>query len=177
MACSLTLFSRDHAPPCKSQESTESLNRVLLEYGLERSAHPEEFQREESFFFALLGSIEELLLSLKEESADEYHQILKKLSDLGIQCHQEQIRNDIRCLRKQFSLELLQNAAGYQKLVVSSDIDYTEEAENFKRDNYFRGKEYWVLPRTKGLCACSKVQSTFKFSFLTKITSSLESCI
>ena len=149
MACSLTLFSGDRALPVKStpEESNEALDRVLMEYGFERSAHPDEFQREESFFFALLGSIEELLSRVKEESADEYHQILEKLSDLGITAppHLEQVRNNIRCIRNQCSLQLLQNAAVYQKLVVSSDIDYMEEAENFKKDNYFRGKYFGVL--------------------------------
>lgn len=94
---------------------------------------------------SLLASISELLSSLKDECADEYDQVLKKLSDLGItaKLDLDLIRSNIRRLREEFSQELLHNAAAYQNLM-ASDLNYTEEAENFKRDNYFRGITFCV---------------------------------
>ena len=49
----------------------------------------------------------------------------------------ENVKNGIKCLRLKLSEELLDNAAVYQRLVVSSDINSTEEAEYLKGDNCF----------------------------------------
>lgn len=128
MPCSLTLFSNDQYSVTTAPESRKSLEEVLLEYGLQLCQHPEGFQTGESFFFALLSGITTLLSDLKEKSSDEYSEVLNYLSCLEIIVKPENVQNDIKCLRMKLSDELLDNAAVYQSLLVSSYINFTEEA-------------------------------------------------
>ena len=141
MSCSLALFSNEQYPVTAVQESRESLKQVLLEYGLQLCQHPLGFQCGDSFFFALLSGISNLLSQLKEKYSDEYSEVLNHLSSLGITAQPDHVKNDVKCLRMKLSDELLENAAEYQALVVSSDINFSEEAANFKKEDYFRGEE------------------------------------
>ena len=136
MSCLLTLFSNDQYSVTTAPESRKSLEQVLLEYGLQLCQHPEGSQTGESFFFALLSGITTLLSGLKEKASDEYSEVLNHLS-CWITTKPENVKNDINCLRMKLSEELLDNAAVYQRLVVSSDINSTEEAEYLKGDNCF----------------------------------------
>ena len=141
MSCSLALFSNEQYPVTAVQESRESLKQVLLEYGLQLCQHPLGFQCGDSFFFALLSGISNLLSQLKEKYSDEYSEVLNHLSSLGITAQPDHVKNDVKCLRMKLSDKLLENAAEYQALVVSSDINFSEEAANFKKEDYFRGEE------------------------------------
>lgn len=139
MSCSLTL-SIDQFSVETTLERKKTLEQVLLEYGLQTRQHPEEFQSGESFFFALVSGITTILSHLREKSSEEYSEVLKHLCCLGITAKPDLVKTNMKCLRKKLSDELLDSAADYEKLVVSSDINFTEEAENLKEDDYFKGE-------------------------------------
>lgn len=145
MSCSLTLFSHNqHSMVRDPLESLDSLKRLLSEYGLQLHQQPEELKREESFFFSLITSLTCMLHQLKLSKV-EYDAVLAKVSHLGIAANPKSILDDIKQLRQEISKEWEQNASTYQKLLPTSDLNFTEEILNFKSDGYFVGKFLFIL--------------------------------
>ena len=138
MSCSLSLFSNEQYSATTALEGRKSLDQVLLEYGLQLCQQPEGCQRGDSFFFALHSGLTSILSQLKD--TDEYGELANHLSSLGISTKPEHVKDDMKCLRIKLGDELLDNAAVYQKLLVTSDINFTEEVEKLKGGGYFRGE-------------------------------------
>lgn len=145
MPCSLTLFS--HNQHCMVRDPLESLNslkQLLSEYGLQLHQQPEELKREDSFFFSLVTSITCMLHQLKL-SKIEHDAVLAKVFHLGILANPNSVLDDMKKLRQEISKEWEQNASAYQKLLPTSDLNFTEEILNFRSDGYFVGKYLFKL--------------------------------
>lgn len=145
LPCTLTLFHQDaHQSSVSEDESFKCLKRVLSEYGMQLSQHHSVVTTGNSFFVSVLRNLALLAEKLKADDLEEYSEVLDNIADLKLSLDSRSIVDDITTLRKEVSREWLQNIAFYHKLLLSSDLEFTEEAENVERAGYIKGKDIAV---------------------------------
>ena len=142
LPCTLTLFHQDsHQSSVSEDESLKCLKRVLSEYRTKLIQQHNGVAVDDSFFSSVLSSLCLLADKLKADDQEEYRQLLENTAHLNLSLDSRSIADDITALRKEVSREWLDNIASYHKLLLSSDLDFTEEAEKVKSDGYIKGMD------------------------------------